>query len=71
MTKQVLIDTIGRIFLDNVFRNEFNSETEKVIAGIPDLSEMERKFLKDMAANIGQCTTGLDVEYEGENKTRK
>ena len=71
MTKQVLIDTIGKVFVDNGFRNEFNSDPEKAIAGISDLSDMERQFLKDMAAKIGECTTGLDVSYEGENKTRK
>ena len=72
MTKQKLIDTIGKVFVDNNFRNEFNSNPENAIAGISDLSDMERQFLKDMAAKIGECTTGLDdLSYEGENKTRK
>jgi hypothetical protein len=71
MTKQVLIDTIGRVFVDNDFRNEFNGNPERAISGISDLSDKEREFLKEMSTKIGECTAGLDLTYEGENKTRR
>jgi len=68
MTKQILIDTIGRVFVDNDFRNEFNNNTDSTISGISGLSDEEKNFLKSMAVKIGECTVGLNVSYEGENK---
>lgn len=70
MAKQDLIDTIGKVFVDNDFREQFNNNTENTIAGISGLSEEEKKFLGEISVKIGECTSGLSVRYEGENKRK-
>lgn len=68
MTKDILIDTIGKLFVDQDFRNEFNNNMETTIGNISGLNDEEKKFLKDMANKIRECTDALGIRYEGQNK---
>lgn len=71
MTRQELINTIGRLFVDKSFRDDFNNNVEKTVSDVNGLSDEEKKFLREMSTKIADCTKDLDVEYQGENKTRR
>lgn len=70
MSKQTLINTIGRLFIDEDFRNEYYNNRDQTLDGISDLTKEEKQFLKDMQDSIRECTDTLNIRYEGENKRR-
>ena len=68
MSKQTLINTIGRIFVDEDFRNEYYKNRDQTLDGIRDLTNEEKQFLRDMQDSIRECANSLDISYEGERK---
>lgn len=67
MTKAILIDTIGKLFVDDDFRTRFNTNKDEALRSI-DLTDEERQFLKDKANIIRECTDQISVSYDGEDK---
>ena len=70
MSKQTLINTIGRLFVDEDFRNEYYNNRDQTLDGIRDLTNEEKQFLRDMQDSVRECTDTLNIRYESENKRR-
>jgi hypothetical protein len=68
MSKQDLIDAIGKIFVDDVFRGNFTNNTDQTVDNISGLTPQEKQFLKNEKDNILQCVGALNISYSGENK---
>ena len=68
MSKPTLINTIGRIFVDEDFRNEYYTNRDQTLDSIRDLTNEEKKFLIDMEKSIKECVNTLNISYEGERK---
>lgn len=70
MSKGLIIDTIGRLFVEDDFRNEFNNNSDRTLGKISGLTDKEKQFLKEKANVIRDCTDALAVTYQGGKKKR-
>jgi hypothetical protein len=70
MSKGLVVDTIGRLFIDEDFRNEFNNNRETTLEKISGLTDKEKQFLKEKSNIIRDCTDSLVVTYQGGKKKR-
>jgi FixJ family two-component response regulator len=68
MSKQDLLNTIGKVFVDKEFRQEFSSNTDQTLDSIAGLTNKEKQILKDMKNDIDLWANKLDIHYTGENK---
>jgi hypothetical protein len=68
MSKKDLINTIGRIFVDEQFRTEYFNNTDQTVDSITELTDTEKQFLKSEKNKIRPYVEQLNVRYEGENK---
>ena len=72
MSKQTLINIIGRIFVDEDFRNEYYNNRDQTLDGISDLTNEEKQTLRDFQDTIKDCANTLDIKYEStERKVRR
>ena len=69
MSKRVLINTLGKVFIDSEYRKKFRTETDKALANC-DLTPKEKTFLKDNRGKILASAKDLNMIYQGENKKR-
>ncbi len=70
MSKQELIKTIGKLVVDEQFRNEYFSNIDQTLNSIPGLSDDEKQFLREKNDDIHEAITemNMNIEYEGEDK---
>jgi|RhiMetdeSRZDD1v2_1073273.scaffolds.fasta_scaffold1367628_1 hypothetical protein len=67
MSRRVLINIIGKVFIDSEFRKKFRTDTDKALAN-SDLTAKEKTFLKSKRGKILDSARSLNVTYQGENK---
>jgi hypothetical protein len=70
MSNGLVIDTIGRLFIEEDFRDEFNNNRDRALAKISGLTDQEKQFLKEKSNIIRDCTDALVVTYQGGKKKR-
>ena len=69
MSRRVLINTIGKVFIDSEFRKKFRTDTDKALANL-DLEPKEKTLLKNKRGKILDSARDLNLMYQGENKKR-
>jgi hypothetical protein len=71
MAKRNLINIIGKLFVDDKFREKYFEDRDAAREKLTGLTANEKKFLKDKEMDIRRWADTLDVKYKGVNKTRK
>jgi hypothetical protein len=70
MAKRSLINLIGKLYVDEKFRDEYFSDSDAALKKVTGLTTKEKDFLKDNENDIRQCIDNLDIKYEGQNKRK-
>jgi hypothetical protein len=70
MSKQSLINLIGKLYVDEKFRDKYFSDSEAVLKKVTGLTAKEKKFLRDNEVDIHQSIDDLGIEYKGVNKRK-
>jgi hypothetical protein len=68
MAKRSLINLIGKLYVDENFRDKYFSDSDAALKKVTGLTTKEKDFLKDNENDIRQCIDNLDIKYKGENK---
>lgn len=70
MSKQELIDTIGKLFVDEQFRSRYFNNLEQELNSIQGLSNQEKQFLREKNDSIREAITTMNIKYNGEDKRK-
>jgi hypothetical protein len=70
MTKEDVVNVIGKLFVDEEFRREFINNKEQALRSFPGLTQSEKDFLDTKEDDIQGFVRALDIKYDGENKSR-
>ena len=68
MSKEELIKTIGKLFADEQFSDDYFINFDQVLNGISGLSDKEKQFLRDKNDSLHEAVTKMKIEYSGEDK---
>jgi hypothetical protein len=68
MTKQDLVNVIGKLFVDEEFRREYFNNKEQALSNFSGLTPSEKDFLDTKEDDIRGFVNALDIKYKGENK---
>lgn len=68
MTKQDLVNVVGRLFVDEEFRRKYFNNKEQALSSFSGLTLDEKKFLDNEEDHIRDLVDALKIKYEGEDK---
>ncbi len=65
MSKQELINIVGKMFVDEQFRANFMNATnvDRLLSNTQGLTDTEKQFLKDEKETIQTAIKNLDTKY--------
>ncbi len=69
MSKLDLINTVGKLFVDEQFRSDYFNNLDQVLNSIQGLSDKEKQFLRDNNDSIHEAITAMNIRYSGEDKS--
>ena len=70
MAKRSLVNIIGKLFVDDKFREKYFSDSDTARKKLTGLTTKEKNFLKDKENDIRRCVEKLDIKYKGEDKRK-
>lgn|GEM_PF-2887171 len=70
MAKRSLVNIIGKLFVDDEFREKYFSDSDAALKKLTGLTTKEKNFLKDNEMDIHRWAESLDIKYMGVSKRK-
>jgi hypothetical protein len=68
MAKRSLLNIIGKLYVDEKFRDKYFSDSNEALKRVVGLTTKEKNFLREHQNDIRRCIDKLNIKYDGEDK---